>query len=470
MVASVGLAITVAGTPAKASVSISSPTIAPAFHQRDTDYVVHCDEPVGLGIELDRGARARVGKGPWSGGSRTTTVTMTPGQAVRIHTRRPNAAARTYVVRCLPEDFPAYTFQRYGTPAAALYLVTPGSTGPEARTAGYAVVFTGRGAPIWWMRDEPSPFDFSVLPDGTFAWTTFQGGVGIDPDGSYVLRRPSGRVVEQVRAIGSPTDVHDLQLRLDGNYMVLSYRTRSGVDTSAFNGNSDASIYDGVVQTVTPSGELVGEWSTEGHIGLEETPADRWENLDSEPYDTTHLNSVEPLDNGDFIISARHTDAVYRIDGATGAIEWKLGGTTTPNSLQVVGDRRPYPLAGQHDARWLGHGQLSLHDNGGGEGPRVVIYRIADGVATYVDSYADPLATFSVCCGSARKVGDNWLVSWGGVPVVTEFDAEHRRVFLLSINGPGTSYRAMAVDGELTPRQLRRGMDRQARAAADLGG
>jgi hypothetical protein len=466
----VGQAITVAAAPAGASVSISSSTLAPPFHQPDTDYVVRCDDPVELRIELDRGARARVGKDPWSGRSRTKAVTMMPGQAIRIHTRRPDAPALTYTVRCLPGDFPGYTFKRLRAAAAPLYLVTPGSTGPGAPSGGYAVVFTGRGAPIWWMRDEPSPFDFTVLPDGTFAWTTFQGGIGVDPDGSYVLRRPSGRVVGQLRTTGSPTDVHDLQLRPDGNYMLISYRPRSGVDTSVFNGNSDATIYDGVIQTVTPTGELVGEWSTEDHVNLNETPTYRWESLDREPYDTTHVNSVEPLKNGDFIISLRHTDAVYRVDGATGALEWKLGGTPTPNSLQVVGDPRAYPLAAQHDARWLGHGQLSVHDNGGGAGPRVVIYRIGDGVATYVDSYADPLATFSACCGSARKVADNWLVSWGGVPVVTEFDAEHRRVFLLSINGTGTSYRAVAIDGELTEAHLRRGMDAQARTAAEDGG
>ena len=54
----------------------------------------------------------------------------------------------------------------------------------------------------------------------------------------------------------------------------------------------------------------------------------------TEPYDIVHINSVEEMADGDYLISLRHTDSVYRLDGATGAIEWKLGGTETPESTR----------------------------------------------------------------------------------------------------------------------------------------
>ena len=53
--------------------------------------------------------------------------------------------------------------------------------------------------------------------------------------------------------------------------------------------------------------------------------------------DPVHWNSIEPHGNS-VIASFRHLDAVYKINKSTGQIVWKLGGTTTPQSLQVMGD------------------------------------------------------------------------------------------------------------------------------------
>ena len=45
-----------------------------------------------------------------------------------------------------------------------------------------------------------------------------------------------------------------------------------------------------------------------------------------------------------------YVGAVYSIDRSTGDINWKLGGTHTPESLEVKNDPNgDYPLGGQHD-------------------------------------------------------------------------------------------------------------------------
>jgi hypothetical protein len=453
-------------TDAHASIRIKSPTMSPAFRPAARDYAVTCSQPVQVRVNPRGGSEARIGREPWSGAAGEAEVALTPDQALRVHTRRPAGGKRTYTLRCTPEDFPDFEFTREGRPAAPFYLITPESTGPPAVDGGYAVVVTRWGAPIWWRFDTPSPFDAKVLPDGTFAWHRFGGGYNLNPEHFYVLRRPSGRTVGEVRTVGSPTDEHDLQLTADGNYMLISYVQRDGVDTSQFNGDSDASIYDCVVQVVAPDGTLVSEWSTADHIGLGETPAYRWDLLSEEPYDTTHMNAVEPLVNGDFLVSLRHTDAVYRIDGDTGAIEWKLGGSTTPQSLAVEDDPMSPPLQAQHDVRWLGHHEISVHDNGDGEdrAARVVRYRIGGGVARLEESFTDDRVPPSACCGSARKVDDDWLVAWGGTPWIAEYDSAHSPVFTIELLSPGTSYRAVPIQGELSGRELRRGMDVQARS------
>ena len=53
------------------------------------------------------------------------------------------------------------------------------------------------------------------------------------------------------------------------------------------------------------------------------------------------------------IASFRTLDAVLKIDKSTGRIIWKLGGATTPRSLEVLQDPRRYTFGGQHDARLL---------------------------------------------------------------------------------------------------------------------
>lgn len=67
----------------------------------------------------------------------------------------------------------------------------------------------------------------------------------------------------------------------------------------------------------------------------------------------------------------------------------------------------------------------------------------------------------SPCCGSARRAVDgSWLMSWGGDPLVTEFDPAGQRTFSLSFGGSIFSYRAVPVDdGVLSLTTLRAGMD-----------
>jgi len=90
----------------------------------------------------------------------------------------------------------------------------------------------------------------------------------------------------------------------------------------------------------------------------------------------SHMNSVDKFANGDYLISCRHTDSIYRIDGTNGDIKWRMGG----NPRQRYSD---YKLEGfvfsrQHDARILeenyenGTFTMSFLDNAAGNDPRVI--------------------------------------------------------------------------------------------------
>jgi hypothetical protein len=173
-------------------------------------------------------------------------------------------------------------------------------------------------------------------------------------------------------------------------------------------------------------------------------------------------------------MSLRHTNAVYRFNRATGAIQWKLGGTPRAESLQVVGDPAftsgtgTSGFGGQHDARMQPDGSLTLHDNGSSRNrpPRAVRYRIdaAAKTATLVETITDPLVPSSACCGSARKAaGGNWVASWGMNRIVTELTPAGTRVFKLTLPATVFSYRAVPVEkGVLSRATLRIAMNLRA--------
>jgi hypothetical protein len=279
-------------------------------------------------------------------------------------------------------------------------------------------------------------------------------------------------VTQTLSTVGTPTDLHDLQPLPGGNYLLMSYPTREHVDLSPYGGPSDALVLDAELQEITPSGQLVWSWNSKDHIELEETGHWYADYVIPQPqplgdgrkaYDIVHMNSLEPDGDG-ILVSMRHTDSVYRIRRADGAVDWKLGGTARPESLTVEGDHYAQPLGGQHDARVLPGGHVSIHDNGSalGRPPRAVVYRIDPvlGTATLTDEVGDPRAPSSFCCGSARRLsGGNWVLGWGSRSFMTELSPSGQPV--LTIHYPELfTYRAQPVEpGVVAASALRAGMD-----------
>lgn len=452
----VALALLVGPASAGARIELRASGLEPGFRAKILDYTVPCSKPTKLVVRAPGVAQARIGDGVWFERSRRRAVQLVEGQAIKV-AKRARGRRVTYWLRCLPADFPGYDFSRRHAPHYDHYIVDPGGVG----VAPYVFIFSRWGVPVWWS-SVTAAIDAKVIGRRIIWATDYEGfAFNTSPDAAYELHRPDGKLVDRVQAVGTTTDFHDLQQTPEGNFLLLSYRLRPGVDTSAFNGDEDATVYDGVVQEVTPDGQLVWEWSTADHIGLDET--ERWWPGLTEPYDIVHINAVELLSDGDLLISLRHTDAVYRLDRATGAIEWKLGGTPTDDSLTVLNDPLAAdPLGAQHDIRYLGDGEISIHDNATdlGRAPRAVRYRVEGSSATLLEQRTDHLATDSRCCGSARYANGSWLISWGGRPLVTEFAPTGRRTFKLRFGGGAFSYRAVGVEG-LDADDLRAGMNAQ---------
>ena len=117
-------------------------------------------------------------------------------------------------------------------------------------------------------------------------------------------------------------------------------------------------IIDTAVQQLDMKTGLVrSEWHSLDHVGVSEShvPVP----TTAMPWDWFHLNSIEPEPSGNLLISARSTWADYQIQGGSGEILWRLGGTKSSFTMG-----RNSEFAWQHDARLQPDGTVTLFDDG----------------------------------------------------------------------------------------------------------
>ena len=441
----------------------TTPELFPAFDRDISDYVVRCaGGDVELAGQAKPGMTASVDGSGFNSGQFSQTVDLASGQAFSFTTNASTTSGsinRQYHVRCLPDDFPTWSFDRVSQPQEEWYLVTPSLFTPQPGAGNFVVFFDEFGVPVWWYRASVNPIDAKVLSDGSLAWIGF--GAPPDfappPDVGYELHQLNGDLKRIVRTVGVTTDMHDLQEVGDGNLLLLAYPPREHVDLSSYGRSVDETVTDAEIQEIDSDGNLVWSWNSKDHVELAESSSSYWR-----PgwVDLAHINSVE-VDGPSLLISLRHSNAVYKISRANGEIEWKLGGTPIAQSLAVINDPHAVdPLGGQHDARLLADGTITIHDNGTtlGRPPRAVRYEIDETAqtATLLESLADPDVPVSGCCGSARRSDSgSWLMSWGAGDLVTEFDNSGNRTFRLSFDGT-FSYRAFPVPPGRIGRQAMR--------------
>jgi hypothetical protein len=269
-------------------------------------------------------------------------------------------------------------------------------------------------------------------------------GIG---NGRYVIADPSYHVLANVIAGHELSgDIHEFLITPRNTALFTVYK-RVPYDLSSLGGPSDASVEEGVVQEVAiPSGRVLFEWHSLPQIAVGESyeavPDDK-----KTPYDYFHINAIEEDRDGNLLVSARHTHAIYKIRRSDGKVLWRLGGKKN--------DFRFGPgvqFSWQHDIRRQPDGTLTLFDNAA-EHPaakrrsRVLVLRVDERRRTVklVRSYTHTNPRLlSTSQGNAQFLPDGHVfVGWGANEYFTEF-ARNGRVLLDGRFGSGgaDSYRA----------------------------
>ena len=417
----------------------------PSFHPETRHYALRCrdDDTVTL-LVTKQHQRTRLtinGRSVASVHSRHELRGLSDDSDIVITLTDDNDTA-TYVVHCIAEHFPTVTSQYTSS-------VSDGLMTAKARTNGDAVSFImlldKNGVPVLHREMEETVGRLRYFPVGAYP---FAHTVQVAP-----ISRPSGistsnlevvildedlNEVERVTTTSEyvHTDGHDFVVKANGNYVLMAYepirRDLSHIkDRDGNPYSTNEATDDSIIQEITPDGVAVFTWNSWDHVAPEDCLGHRF------PGGYGHLNSLQVLDDGDIVASFRGCSQVFRIDGTTGDVVWKLGHSyrdTSPwtdNLISIVGD--PYDIfSGQHAATLLDNGNLLLFDNGAASPfhpetyeerrpyrrvTRIVEYSIdtTANKATFVRDYGHRNEeSFFVRSGGtvAPLENGNWIMSW----------------------------------------------------------
>ncbi len=451
-----------------ASLTVSPLTLSPAFSRSTFDYTVLCASGTNnltFTMTAVAGGSVRM-VAPIStspSASQSTPVALVENQAAVIEAKDAQGNGQQYWIRCLPHDFPTVVATRHpenGAPTPGWYLT--GNFGTDT-TGAFAMILNANGTPVWYQRSIPQPQNVSSTGKNSITYMksppfAFQSDDSIVWD---VHDLASGSVTH-TRFVGAPTDFHELQRLDNGNFLLLAYPLKSGVDLTGLPtdppAGANSTIVDCRVQEVTPQGQVVFSWTATDHLNLKtESLNVGTATLNGQTvYDPIHCNSIDPNPNGNLLISARHLHAVFEIRRSDGKVLWKLGGTNVnKDGAQIIAIQN-YLAGGisrQHDARYRPTpDHISMWDNESltPNAGRAVEFAInhANGTAQPVFTFIPPNNRTSLATGTFRRYSDGDSVVGQGatqtpdVFILNEVNANGQDVLDLAFASPQSVYRA----------------------------
>jgi hypothetical protein len=222
-------------------------------------------------------------------------------------------------------------------------------------------------------------------------------------------------------------------------------------DLSGDGGVSNGVFTDSAVQEYDlRTGKLLYTWKASTHIPRHESYTQPPPN--GFPWDTYHINSVQPYGNGTFLVSMRNTWAIYLVSARTGKILWTLGGK---NSSFTVPSQASFKW--QHDAELHSGSTVTLFDDHCCDITGADTYLPATGpsrgltlklnqathTARVVREYSHGTTFHSEYMGNTQVLPNgNVVVGWGEVPFVSEYSPAGKLLFDAALPSPDMSYRA----------------------------
>ncbi len=316
-----------------------------------------------------------------------------------------------------------------------------------------------------WFRPVPTNVVASNLDQQTYqgkpVLTWWQGVVtntGQTSSGKYIVVNQHYQTVATLKGTGGwVLTLHTMVI--DGDNAWVTANKNVPMNLSRWGGVYNGTLVDSAVQEYNlKTGKLLRSWDALKHISLNDShslpPSNGF------PWDAYHVNSIDVISPATVLVSMRDTWGVYKINTATGKIDWTLGGN---HSNFTFGPNAQFKY--QHDVSLLPNGEVTMFDDhccfleSGGTylaptGPsraEVLRLNLASKTATLVSQYRHhdedgQQGTDASYMGSAELLPNgNMFVGYGNLPFFAEYTKSGKMVMDALFPGPDLSYRAVKI-------------------------
>ena len=341
----------------------------------------------------------------------------------------------------LPADFPPVSVLTNNDPTPGGIFLSDLVIGSSNQGYGnYIMILNNNGFPFYYKKLDVYGADFKMLDNGHMVYYKLNGNF-------YEMDNNFNLVDTFSTTNGYSTDIHDFQKLADGSYYIISYDPEY-VDMSSIvtGGIARATVTGAIIQKFDAHKNLVFQWRSWDTFNILDATH---ENLRAVSIDYAHVNAIEPLPDGNLLVSSRHMDEVTKINTQTGEIIWRMGGKN--NQFTFIND--DIKFSHQHAVRVLPNGNMTLFDNGNFHSPpfsRAVEYKIDEKNMTVerVWQYRNTPDNFGFALGYVQRLSNgNTLIGWGASnPNVTEVTPDGQKVLELSYPQGMYSYRAYKFD------------------------
>jgi hypothetical protein len=245
-----------------------------------------------------------------------------------------------------------------------------------------------------------------------------------------------------------PSDLHEMRV-IDGKTALITIYQTGPYNLSAYGvgpGNGWKSLdHVPLSATLTPL-------RLDGVVGDGLTNGSAW--------DYFHINSVDKNNDGDYLVSARHTSCIYKVSGKNGSIIWQLGGGQS--SFQMRG----YNFSYQHDARFREENEtmtiLSFFDNASNNhtntsstsSGKIIAIDHNTNTSTLIRQYHAPgNGLLPVFQGNTQILPNkNVLIGWGMYPSISEHTEDGTAIFFATLASPDSqNYHAFKANWTAKP-------------------
>lgn len=288
---------------------------------------------------------------------------------------------------------------------------------------GGPLIVDGQGRVRWYLTSEDQTLNnFQAHDSGEFTLFGTQDAVR-----QYRVLDERGEIVRTIGCVGLDTRFHEVHVMPGGDYWVMC-DDPVPTDLSPRGGDANGTVNWTTLQHVLSDGTLDFTFNTRDHFSLDDIDPAAF--VGATTVNITHGNAVGFDDADGVYLSFRSLNEVTKIDGVSGAVEWRLGGLA--NEFAITDPTRAFER--QHGLRVAAPGVIQMLDNGTTAPSRVIRYTIDEQAMTATLSleYTHAADAFTFVGGGTEVLpAGGALASFGQAGRVVALDAAGGQAFEL---------------------------------------